>query len=70
MTRNWHKGQSIHASKRCDSHDVRLLDNPFDFTQAFDRALKNIINTLGNRSKEETAEETVRCVGICVAILR
>lgn len=34
---------------------------PFDFSQAFDRALKNIVNTLGNRPAHETAEETV-CV--------
>lgn len=36
-----------------------LLNEPFDFSQAFDRALKNIVNTLGNRPAFETAEETV-----------
>ena len=36
-----------------------LLNTPFDFSQAFDRALKNIVNTLGNRPAFETAEETV-----------
>ena len=39
-----------------------LLNNPFDFSQAFDRALKNVINTLGNRPAHETAEDTVRDV--------
>jgi DNA replication licensing factor MCM3 len=36
-----------------------LLDQPFDFSQAFDRALKNIVKTLGNRPAFETADETV-----------
>jgi DNA replicative helicase MCM subunit Mcm2 (Cdc46/Mcm family) len=36
-----------------------LLNQPFDYSQAFDRALKNIVNTLGNRPAFETAEETV-----------
>jgi DNA replication licensing factor MCM3 len=36
-----------------------LLNVPFDYSQAFDRALKNIVNTLGNRPAFETAEETV-----------
>jgi DNA replication licensing factor MCM3 len=36
-----------------------LLDQPFDYSQAFDRALKNIVKTLGNRPAFETAEETV-----------
>ena len=36
-----------------------LLNTPFDYSQAFDRALKNIVNTLGNRPTYETAEETM-----------
>ncbi|KAK6417379.1 MCM DNA helicase complex subunit [Oleoguttula sp. CCFEE 5521] len=36
-----------------------LLNIPFDYSQAFDRALKNIVNTLGNRPAFETAEETM-----------
>lgn len=36
-----------------------LLNQPFDYSQAFDRALKNIVNTLGNRPVHETAEETM-----------
>jgi DNA replication licensing factor MCM3 len=36
-----------------------LLNVPFDYSQAFDRALKNIVNTLGNRPAFETAEETM-----------
>jgi len=37
----------------------RLLNNPFDFSQAFNQALKNIVNALPNRKPAETAEETV-----------
>ena len=36
-----------------------LLNQPFDYSQAFDRALKDIVNTLGNRPAHETAEETM-----------
>ena len=36
-----------------------LLNQPFDYSQAFDRALKNIVNTLGNRPAHEMAEETM-----------
>lgn len=35
-----------------------ILNQPFDFSQAFDRALKNIVNTLGSRPAQETAEDT------------
>ncbi|KAL1305278.1 hypothetical protein AAFC00_002186 [Neodothiora populina] len=36
-----------------------ILNNPFDFSQAFDRALKNIVNTLGNRPAHETDEDAM-----------
>ena len=36
-----------------------LLNTPFDYSQAFDKALKNIVNILGNRPARETAEETM-----------
>lgn len=36
-----------------------LLDHPFDYTQAFNQALKDIVKTLGNRPAHETAEETM-----------
>lgn len=36
-----------------------LLNQPFDFSQAFDRALKDVVKTLGNRPAHETAEETM-----------
>lgn len=36
-----------------------LLNHPFDYSQAFDRALKDVIRTLGNRPAHETAEETM-----------
>lgn len=41
----------------------RLLNNPFDFSQAFNQALKNIVNALPNRKPAETAEETVKHSG-------
>ncbi|KAL4741865.1 MCM2/3/5 family-domain-containing protein [Aspergillus similis] len=34
-----------------------LLTSPFDWTQAFDRALKDVIKTLPNRPSRETADE-------------
>jgi len=36
-----------------------LLNDPFDYSFAFDRALKDIIKTLSNRPAHETAEETM-----------
>jgi len=36
-----------------------LLNQPFDYSQAFDRALKDIVRTLGNRPAHETADETM-----------
>ena len=36
-----------------------ILNAPFDFSQAFDRALKDVVKTLGNRPAFETAEETM-----------
>ena len=37
----------------------RLLQTPFDFSQAFDRALKNIVGILPNRPPRESAEDVV-----------
>ncbi|GAB1216348.1 hypothetical protein ATERTT37_005562 [Aspergillus terreus] len=39
-----------------------LLTSPFDYSQAFDTALKNIIPTLGGRSAKETADNVDRMV--------
>jgi DNA replication licensing factor MCM3 len=36
-----------------------ILNQPFDFSQAFDRAVKNIVNTMPNLSLESTADETM-----------
>ncbi|PNS15659.1 hypothetical protein CAC42_4111 [Sphaceloma murrayae] len=36
-----------------------LLNQPFDFSQAFDRALKNVVNTIPDRPSHETAEDTM-----------
>ena len=36
-----------------------LLQVPFDYSQAFDEALKNIVKALPNRPTKETADDTV-----------
>ncbi|GAB7341294.1 hypothetical protein MBLNU457_7565t1 [Dothideomycetes sp. NU457] len=36
-----------------------LLNSPFDFSLAFDRALKNVVNTMGNLEAHQIAEDTV-----------
>ncbi|KAN0071513.1 MCM2/3/5 family domain containing protein [Elaphomyces granulatus] len=36
-----------------------LLNSPFDYCQAFDRALKEVVKTLPNRPPRETAEDAV-----------
>lgn len=46
-----------------------ILNQPFDFSQAFDRAVKNIVNTLGNRPAHETAEDTVSQLSLSTANL-
>jgi DNA replication licensing factor MCM3 len=35
------------------------LNQPFDFSDAFDRALKNVVKTFADRPKSETSEDTV-----------
>ena len=37
----------------------RLLSQPFDFSQAFDQALKNIIVALPNRPARESSDDAV-----------
>lgn len=37
----------------------RLLQTPFDYSQAFDRALKNLVGALPNRPSKESAEDVV-----------
>jgi DNA replication licensing factor MCM3 len=37
----------------------RLLNEPFDFTEAFDRALKAVIKTFPDRPKHESSEDVV-----------
>lgn len=37
----------------------RLLTSPFEYSQAFDRALKEVIKTLPNRPARETADDVV-----------
>jgi DNA replication licensing factor MCM3 len=36
-----------------------LLQHPFDFAQAFDAALKNIVKTIPNATPEQTSEDTM-----------
>ena len=36
-----------------------LLTSPFDYSQAFDRALKEVVKTLPNRPARETADDAV-----------
>jgi hypothetical protein len=36
-----------------------LLMSPFEYTEAFNKALKNVIKTLPNRPARETAEDVV-----------
>lgn len=38
----------------------RLLQAPFDFSQAFSEALKKIIDALPNRPAKESSEDAVR----------
>lgn len=40
----------------------RLLTSPFEYTQAFDKALKEVIKTLPNRPARETADDVVRAL--------
>ena len=37
----------------------RLLQSPFDFTQAFDQALKDIVGSLPNRPANESSDDAV-----------
>lgn len=61
-TGSWQTGKQLFA--HCRHHTCMLtlhslLNQPFDFSQAFDRALKNIIKTLPNRPAHESADDTV-----------
>lgn len=38
----------------------RLLNVPFDFSQAFDQALKNTVVALPNRPAKEASDDVVR----------
>ena len=47
----------------------RLLQSPFDYAQAFDQALKNIVAALPNRPSIESAEDVVRLIAPSRSIL-
>ena len=38
----------------------RLLNSPFDFSQAFDQALRNCVHSIPNRPKTNNSEDAVR----------
>ena len=38
----------------------RLLQSPFDFSQAFDQALKHIVIAIPNRPAKESPQDAVR----------
>jgi DNA replication licensing factor MCM3 len=49
--------------RRLEAHYLiqgSLLNHPFDYSQAFDKALKNVIASIPNRPAKETADEVVR----------
>jgi hypothetical protein len=46
----------VHCSQR---ELYSLLTTPFDYSQAFDRALKDVVKSLPNRPSKETADEVV-----------
>lgn len=50
---------SISKGYLADFFLCRLLTSPFDYSQAFDQALKNVIKTLGNRPEKEKSDEVV-----------
>ncbi len=50
-----HRIASCSATKKA----YRLLKSPFDFSQAFDQALKNIVVALPNRPAIESSDDAV-----------
>ena len=46
----------------------RLLNSPFDFSQAFDQALRNCVVSIPNRPKTDNSEDAVSFVkaGKCI----
>ena len=60
-TENLRKGNLVTDLAREHSADFcSLLMSPFEYTEAFNKALKNVIKTLPNRPARETAEDVVR----------
>jgi hypothetical protein len=61
-TVKWPTGRSYQrysaAFLSFDSHN-RLLTSPFEWSQAFDRALKDVVKTLPSRPSSESADEVV-----------
>jgi hypothetical protein len=47
-----------------------LLSSPFDYSQAFDRALKEVVKTLPSRPAKETSDEAVRIIAHISSIRR
>lgn len=62
-TANWQTGESstVAVLLRLLWADAfsSLLTSPFDYSLAFDRALKEVIKTLPNRPSRETVDDVV-----------
>ena len=61
-TEHWRMGMSENKTIYCpaDSTCNSLLQTPFDFSQAFDAALKNLVIALPNRPAKESSNDAVR----------
>lgn len=56
---HWRMGTSENKPINCSADTNSLLQTPFDFSQAFDAALKNIVIALPNRPTKESSEDAV-----------
>lgn len=60
ITDSLHKGKwAIGIAREQSANFYSLLMSPFEYTEAFNKALKNVIKTLPNRPARETAEDVV-----------
>ena len=60
ITESLHKGMLISNLASSEiANFCSLLMSPFEYTEAFNKALKNVIKTLPNRPARETAEDLV-----------
>lgn len=60
ITESLHKGMLVsNLASNEIANLCSLLMSPFEYTEAFNKALKNVIKTLPNRPARETAEDVV-----------